>query len=79
MPPAAPVPQRPDIGPRPPDAVRPGYPDYLRDANFAELAAVALPGLGGIIAITALGGFLGHRQAKATYVLRAAGTARFLQ
>jgi hypothetical protein len=59
--------------------VRLGYPEYLRDADFAEVAVVALPGLGGIIAITALGGFLGHRQAKAGYVLRAAGTARFLQ
>ena len=77
--PAAPVPQRPDIGPGPPDAVRLGYPEFLRDADFAEVAAVALPGLGGIIAITALGGFLGYRQAKAGYVPRAVGTARFLQ
>jgi len=78
-PPAAPVPQRPDTGPLPLDAVRMGYPEYLRDADFAEVAVVALPGLGGIIAITALGGFLGRRQAKAGHVLRAAGTARFLQ
>ena len=78
-PPAAPMPQRPNTGPRPPDAVRLGYPEYLRDADFAEVAVVALPGLGGIIAIAALGGFLGHRQAKAGSVLRAAGTARFLQ
>ena len=29
--------------------------------------------------VSALGGFLGYRQAKAGYVLRAAGTVRFLQ
>ena len=40
---------------------------------------VALPGLAGIVGITALGGFLGYRQAKVGYILRAAGSARFLQ
>lgn len=51
----------------------------LPSTNLGQIAAVALPGLAGIAALTALGGFLGYRQAKAGYVLRAAGTARFLQ
>ena len=61
-----------------PDRVSPMLPN-LPSATLAQLAAVALPGLAGIVALTALGGFLGYRQAKAGYVLRAAGTARFLQ
>ncbi|MFZ4374060.1 MAG: hypothetical protein ACOYO2_12600, partial [Mycobacterium sp.] len=77
-PPAAPVPQRPETGAPPPES-RLGYPAYLRNADFAQVAAVALSGLAGFVAITALGGFLGYRQAKAGYVLRATGIARFLQ
>lgn len=76
-PPAAPVPQRPSAGAPPPEG-RLGYPAYLRNADFAQVAAVALPGLAAILGVTALGGFLGYRQAKAGFVLRAAGTARFL-
>lgn len=55
-----------------------GLPAVPR-ADLGRIAAVALPGLAGIAALTALGGFLGYRQAKAGYVLRTAGTARFLQ
>lgn len=51
----------------------------LPPTDLGQIAAVALPGLVGIAALTALGGFLGYRQAKAGYVLRATGTARFLQ
>ena len=76
-PPAAPVPQRPSAGAPPPEG-RLGYPAYLRNADFAQVAAVALPGLAAILGVSALGGFLGYRQAKAGFVLRAAGTARFL-
>jgi len=76
---AAPLPQSPEIGARPPEGGRLGYPEYLRDADFARIAAVALSGLAGFVAITALGGFLGYRQAKAGYVLPPAGTVRFLQ
>jgi len=76
-PPAAPVPQRPSAGAPPPEG-RLGYPAYLSNADFAQVAAVALPGLAAILGVTALGGFLGYRQAKAGFVLRAAGTARFL-
>jgi hypothetical protein len=77
MPPAAPPP--PEAGARSPQAGPTGYPESLPDADFAEVAVVALPGLAGIVAITALGGFLGYRQARVGYILRAAGSARFLQ
>jgi hypothetical protein len=60
-------------------AGRTGYPEYLRDADVADVAVVALPGVAGILGITALGGFLGYRQAKVGFILRAAGSARFLQ
>lgn len=76
-PPAAPPP--PEAGGGSPEPGRVGYPAYLRDADVAEVAVVALPGLAGIVGITALGGFLGYRQAKVGYMLRAAGSARFLQ
>jgi len=76
-PPAAPPP--PEVGGGSPEPGRVGYPAYLRDADVAEVAVVALPGLAGIIGITALGGFLGYRQAKVGFILRAAGSARFLQ
>lgn len=61
--------------PNPPTTGPPGMPS----ANLGQIAALALPGLAGIAALTALGGFLGYRQAKAGYVLRAAGPGRFLQ
>jgi len=78
-PPAAPAPPRPEAVGGSPEAGPAGYPESLRDADFAEVAVVALPGLAGIVGITALGGFLGYRQAKVGYILRAAGSARFLQ
>jgi len=78
-PPVAPAPQRPEAGGGSPQAGPAGYPESRRDADFAEVAVVALPGLAGIVGITALGGFLGYRQAKVGYILRAAGSARFLQ
>jgi len=56
-----------------------GYPDELRNADFGRVAALALPGLAAIAGMTALGGLFGYRQAKAGYVLRAAGAGRFLQ
>ena len=63
----------------PPAAVRLGYPEYLRQATMTELASVALPGLAAILGLTALGGLLGYRQAKAGYLLPAAGAGRFLR
>jgi hypothetical protein len=46
---------------------------------MARVATLALSGLAGILGMTALGGFLGYRQAKVGYMLRAGGIARFLQ
>lgn len=74
----APPPRAPEGVAPPPDRTPARLPD-LPSANLGDIAAVALPGLAGIAALTVLGGFLGYRQAKAGYVLRAAGTARFLQ
>ncbi|MUL76210.1 hypothetical protein [Mycolicibacterium sp. CBMA 226] len=45
---------------------RPGYPEYLRAAGLSEVAAVAVPGFAGIITLTAAGGLVGYRQARAT-------------
>lgn len=76
-PPAAPAPRRGDG--TLPTAARAGYPGYLRDADMAQVATLALSGLAGILGMTALGGFLGYRQAKVGYMVRAGGIARFLQ
>lgn len=80
-PPAAPppLPQAPQSVAAQTDSGQSELPDRLRQTNLGNIAATALPGLAGIAALTALGGFLGYRQAKAGYVLRAAGTARFLR
>jgi hypothetical protein len=59
-------------------APREGYPRYLRVARVGQLAAVALPGLAGLIAITASGGVIGYRQANSGRYLRS-DAARFLQ
>lgn len=61
-----------------PDPPRIGYPDYIRDATVAQIAALALAGAAGLGALTGAGGVVGYRQAKAGFALRAAGTARFL-
>lgn len=63
----------------PPPSSRVGYPEYLREAKTGEVAALALPGLAGLLVLTALGGVVGYRQARAGHLVRAAGTARFLQ
>lgn len=80
-PPAAPVPspQRPAAGLVPTAPVRLGYPDDLRAADLAKALSMALPGLAALAGMTALGGLVGYRQARAGYLLRAAGAGRFLQ
>jgi hypothetical protein len=45
--------------------------------SLAALAAAALPGLGGLLILTAAGIRIGYRQAKANFVLRASNFARF--
>lgn len=49
----------------------------LVPASLTALAAVALPGIGGLLAMAAAGVRLGYRQAKAGLALRLSGIARF--
>ena len=58
---------------------RAGYNQYLRTAEVSRVAVIAVPGLAGILLLTAGGGFIGYRQAKAGQVVRAEGIGRFLQ
>jgi hypothetical protein len=51
----------------------------LVPASLLALAALALPGVGGLLIISAAGALVGYRQAKAASSLRAAGIARFAQ
>jgi hypothetical protein len=62
----------------PPTSYRVGYPEYLRTAGLPQVAAVAGPGLAGMIVLTGAGGLIGYRQAKAGHAVRATGTARFV-
>ncbi len=71
--------------PAPTGAIPIGMPSFLRHAlhdlpvaaSVAALAAVALPGVGGLVILTLAGVRIGYRQAKAGFVLRTAGIARF--
>ena len=54
-----------------------GFSDLPRAASLWALAAVALPGAGGLVILTLAGVRIGYRQAKAGFVLRTAGIARF--
>jgi hypothetical protein len=49
----------------------------LVPASLSALAAVALPGVGGLLIICAAGARLGYRQAKALMEVRSTGIARF--
>ena len=49
----------------------------LGPASLAALAAAGLPGIGGLLIISAAGMVVGYRQAKAAATLRAVGIARF--
>ena len=62
----------------PPTSFRPGYPDYLRGAGVAEVAALAGPGLAGILILTGLGALVGYRQAKAGHAVRSRRAAKFM-
>jgi hypothetical protein len=62
----------------PPASVRVGYSEFLRTAGVTQMAALAGPGLTGILLLTAGGGFIGYRQAKAGHAVRTEGIARFL-
>ncbi|MEH3142402.1 MAG: hypothetical protein PGN37_19955 [Mycobacterium kyogaense] len=65
-------------GSPPPAPTRVGYGETLRTAGTSQLAALALPGVAGIVILTAAGGVLGYRQARAGQAVRARGTARFM-
>ncbi|HJT91443.1 MAG TPA: hypothetical protein VJ777_05820 [Mycobacterium sp.] len=56
-----------------------GYPRFLRSPTVGELAAVALPGVGGLLFLTFSGGVIGYRQANSSRYLRTAGAERFLE
>jgi hypothetical protein len=53
------------------------FSDLPRAASLWALAAVALPGLGGLVILTLAGVRIGYRQAKAGSVVRTAGIAHF--
>jgi hypothetical protein len=61
-----------------PASYRVGYVEYLRTAGMTQIAAVAVPGVAGIMLLTGAGGLLGYRQAKAGHTVRSGGTARFV-
>lgn len=62
----------------PASASRVGYAEHLRSAGIPQLAALALPGLAGILILTGAGGLVGYRQAKAGQGVRPSGIARFM-
>ena len=60
-------------------ATRVGYPRDFRNPTIADLAAIALPGVGGLLFMTFGGGFVGYRQANSLRFLRTQGAERFLR
>lgn len=74
-PPPAANPQAPQAVP---ESVRIGYADYLRTASTADLLLAALPGVAGLTLLTAAGGAIGFRQARAAQTLPSPQIARFL-
>ena len=72
--------------PAPSGAIPMGVRSFLRHArelplplavSLSALAALALPGAGGLVILTGAGVRVGYRQAKAGFALRTAGIARF--
>ena len=51
----------------------------LAPASLTALAAIALPGIGGLLIICAAGMRVGYRQAKAVLAVRSTGIARFIR
>lgn len=56
---------------------RQAFRELVKSPSLAALAVTALPGVAGILILTAAGARLGYRQAKAQLALKAAGIARF--
>jgi hypothetical protein len=75
----------PEAGPAPDGIVPTGVREFFQKAfdelrrspALAALVWAALPGVGGLLIVTAAGVRLGYRQAKAGLALRTAGIARF--
>ena len=73
-PPAGRVPPPANVGSNagmPASSYRIGYTEYLRTAGLPQVAALAVPGLAGILVLTGAGGLVGYRQAKAGHAVRA--------
>ena len=76
---------QPEAAQRAPEGFFAGVRSFLRHAlhdlplaaSLAALAAIALPGIGGLVILTLAGVRVGYRQAKAGFVVRTTGTARF--
>jgi hypothetical protein len=62
----------------PASSYRVGYSEYLRSAGLPQVAALAVPGVAGMLVLTGAGGFVGYRQAKAGLAVHTSGTARFV-
>jgi hypothetical protein len=62
----------------PGSSYRVGYADYLRNAGLSQVAALAVPGVTGMLVLTGAGGLVGYRQAKAGHAIHTSGTARFV-
>jgi len=58
---------------------RVGYGEFLRSAGISQVAALAVPGVTGILVLTGAGGLVGYRQAKAGLAVRSGSTARFVK
>jgi hypothetical protein len=56
-----------------------GYTEYLRSAGISQVAALAVPGIVGMLVFTAAGGLIGYRQAKAGHAVRTGVAARFVK
>jgi len=82
QPPASRNPQPANVGSNaavPNASYRIGYNEYLRTAALPQVAALAVPGLVGILVLTGAGGLVGYRQAKAGHAVHVGGSARFMR
>lgn len=61
-----------------PESFRFGYSDYLRTSSTTGLVFAVLPGLAGIVLLTAAGGAVGVRQARAARTMQGPQITRFL-
>jgi hypothetical protein len=62
----------------PATSYRIGYTEYLRSAGLSQVAALAVPGLAGMLVLTGAGALVGYRQAKGGHAVHTSGNARFV-